>query len=79
MTNGNETAALTAEQISILRHTRDRAANGNYCGDSEDMQALVDAGLMEFAGRVPGVPDDYFRMTPAGKRMLQTIETSETH
>lgn len=58
---------LTREQWSILDHTINRAARGIFCGDSEDMQALVAAGLMQFAGRVSWVPDPYFRITDAGR------------
>lgn len=72
-----KTEALTTEQISILRHTRDRAAGGRYCGDSPAMQALVAVGLMESLGRVSWVPDEYFGLTAAGRRMLKTIEAFE--
>lgn len=62
---------LNREQREILEHTAKRAAGGLYCGDSPDMQALVSAGLMEFAGRKPFVPDTYFRITSAGREALR--------
>lgn len=66
--------SLSKEQVDILLHTKYRAARGRYCGDSPDMQGLVRHGLMEFAGRVPGVPDPYFRLTEAGKVAIALIE-----
>ena len=44
-------SALSREQLSILDHTEHRAAGGYYCGGGKDMDALVAAGLMEYAGR----------------------------
>lgn len=61
---------LNAEQIAILQHTANRAANGLYCGDSLDMQVLVEAGLMEVAGRKPFVTDPYFQLTAKGRKKL---------
>lgn len=60
---------LNREQIGILDHTLHRAAGGLYCGDGKDMQALVAAGLMVSAGRKSFVPDEYFRITEAGRRV----------
>ncbi|MHB9009712.1 MAG: hypothetical protein ACYDC1_22590 [Limisphaerales bacterium] len=68
------THPLTPEQISILHHTAHRAAGGLYCGGSPAMDSLVTAGLMEFAGRKSFVPDDYFRLTPAGRTALQATQ-----
>ena len=65
--------AITREQLGILLHTRDRASAGAFCGDSPDMQELVRLGLMESAGRVSFVPDEYFRLTPAGRDFLREI------
>lgn len=62
---------LNREQREILEHTVSRAAGGLYCGDGPDMQALVSAGLMEFAGRKSFVPDPYFRITSAGREALR--------
>ncbi len=59
---------LTANQYDILDHTALRAANGFFCGDSEDMQILVGLGLMRSAGTKPSVPDEYFSITPLGKQ-----------
>jgi hypothetical protein len=62
---------LSNEHLEIMRHTRDRAAGGFYCGDSAEMQELVAAGLMESAGRKSFVPSEYFRLTAAGRASLQ--------
>jgi len=53
---------LTREQWEIMKHTKERAANGLFCGDSPDMQRLVELGHMESAGRKSFVPDEYFRL-----------------
>jgi hypothetical protein len=47
-TNGNEFTRMkfTPKHIEILKHTRDRAAGGFFCGDSPEMQELVAEGLM---------------------------------
>lgn len=66
---------MNKEQIAILDHTLRRAANGLYCGDSPDMQALVAAGLMESAGCTTFVPDEYFRMTGKGREALRSANT----
>ena len=58
---------MNTEQRSILEHTAHRAAGGLFCGDSPDMQALVEEGLMDSVGRKPGVPDEYFRITGKGR------------
>ena len=65
---------LSREQVEILLHTKHRAANGLYCGDSQDMQGLLQYGLMELAGRAHGVSDPYFRLTAAGTVALALIE-----
>ena len=65
---------LNYEQTEILKHTVSRAANGMYCGGSPDMQKLVDAGLMEFAGKKAMVPDPYFRITAKGREALKAVE-----
>ena len=61
---------LNAEQIEILDHTRNRAAYGLYCGDSPDMQKLVELGLMEYAGKKSFAPDPYYRITHKGIEAL---------
>lgn len=66
---------LTKEQVSILRHTKRHAAGGLYCGGSPDMDKLVEAGLMEYAGRKSFVPDPYYKLTGAGREALSKIET----
>ena len=64
---------LTSEQIGILKHTAFRAAGGFFCGDSPEMKSLVAMGLMEFAGRKSFVPDRYFRLTVAGRSIVNTL------
>lgn len=66
---------LTKAQVSILRHTKHHAAGGFYCGGSPDMDKLVEAGLMEYAGRKSFVPDPYYKLTVAGRVALSKIET----
>ena len=61
---------LNQEQIEILKHTTNRAANGLYCGNSPDMQELVKSGLMVSAGFKSFVPDEYFQITKQGKQEL---------
>ena len=62
---------MTQEQIAIMEHTACRAAQGMYCGDSPEMQGLVQAGLMESAGRKSFVMDEYFRLTAKGREYLR--------
>ena len=64
---------LSPLHIDIMRHTRDRAAGGFYCGDSPEMQELVAWGLMESAGRKSFVPEEYFRLTHNGRVALRMI------
>ncbi len=59
--------SLPREQQEILYHTAYHAAQGLYCGDSQDMQELITAGLMEEAGRKGFVPEAYFRITSKGR------------
>ena len=65
-------ANVTRSQLEILDHTEHRAAGGLYCGGSPDMDALVAAGLMEFAGRKSFVPDAYYRITSKGRALLRS-------
>lgn len=58
---------LNNEQKAIIEHTIE---NGVFCGGSKDMDGLVDAGLMEFAGKKSFVPDPYYRVTPKGKKAV---------
>lgn len=67
----SHTIAITVEQRSIMEHTARHAANGLFCGDSPNMQALVTLGLMEYAGKVSWCPDKYFRLTTAGRDFLR--------
>lgn len=63
--------ALTREERDILWHTEHRAAGGLYCGGGKTMDGLVARGLMQLAGRKRFVPDDYFRITSAGREALR--------
>ncbi len=62
---------LTKNQIDILDHTMHRAANNLFCGDSDDMQELVGLGLMWPCGKTKFCPDEYFRITYAGRKVLK--------
>ena len=64
-------SALNREQREILYHTEHRAAGGYYCGGGKDMDALVAAGLMEYAGRKSFVPDPYYKITSKGRAALR--------
>lgn len=63
---------LTKTQIDILDHTRNRAANNLFCGDSADMQCLIRMGLMYNAGIKSFCPDEFFALTEKGRRYEQT-------
>jgi len=65
-------ANITPAQLDILDHTEHRAAGGYYCGGGPDMDALVAAGLMEYAGRKSFVPDAYYRITSKGRAVLRS-------
>ena len=62
---------LTDNQIDILDHTVHRTANGLFCGNSDDMQYLVDSGLMYRQGKTGFCPDEYFGITVNGKQALK--------
>jgi hypothetical protein len=63
---------MTPNQLGIIDHTLHRASvPGLFCGNSPDMQALVRLGYMASAGRVSWVPDEYFRITAAGRQAWQ--------
>ena len=64
---------LSKEQIDIMRHTHNRSANGNYCGDSEAMKMLVAMGLMQSVGRASFCPDEYFSLTGAGRECVYSF------
>lgn len=66
--------SLTREQISIMDHVIHHAAGGFYCGTSPDMRELVNLGFMESAGRKSFVPDEYFKITRAGRAALQDAQ-----
>jgi hypothetical protein len=65
---------LTQEQIAILNHTAHRAAAGRYCGNSPDMQGLVELGLMRSIGKAAWCHDEFFVMTGAGREALKAVE-----
>jgi len=65
---------LNKEQMAIMSHT-DR--NRVYCGDSPDMQELVEMGLMESLGRKSFVPDEYFRLTGKGRSTLNKVNVAQ--
>lgn len=58
---------LNKEQIGILEHTK---KGRFFCGESKDMDELVEKGLMEYAGRKPFVRDPYYSLTTRGSRLL---------
>ncbi len=60
--------SITSNQRSILDHTAHKTANNLYCGDSDDMQALVSLGLMVSVGFKSFVPDEYFTLTSVGRK-----------
>ena len=62
---------MNQNQLDILDHTIHRAPQGVYCGDSPDMQELVRLGCMASAGKVAWCPDEYFRITAAGRQAWQ--------
>lgn len=64
-------SALNCEQREILYHTAHRAAGGYYCGGGKDMDELVSAGLMEYAGRKSFVPAPYYKITSKGRAALR--------
>lgn len=64
---------LTKAELEILDHTLHRAANNLFCGEPDEMISLVNAGLMEFAGKKSFVPDPYYRITAAGRNALREL------
>lgn len=68
---------ITKKHIDIMEHTLNGAPNGYYCGDSPEMQELVAAGMMVYAGRKSYVPDPYFTLTRKGREALQSNTVSE--
>ena len=68
--------SLSREQLSILDHTQYRAASGLFCGGGKDMEVIVAFGLMESAGRKSFVPEEYFRITDKGRRVLAACRSN---
>jgi len=56
---------LNSEQKDIIKHA---IKVGIYCGTSKYMDALCEAGLMQFAVEIP--PDLYYRITRLGKEAV---------
>lgn len=54
-----------------------RAAGGLYCGDGPDMDALVAAGLMAYAGRKAFVEWPYYKITEAGRKAFMEAEAAK--
>ena len=67
---------LTDKQLEILDHMIHRASQGLYCGASEDMDILLDAGLVEYAGKKSFVPDKYYRITSKGREILKNYDNT---
>jgi hypothetical protein len=61
---------LSKNQLGILNHTVQRSAHEFFCGDSPDMQKLVEKEFMVSAGRKSFVPDEYFQITDKGREVL---------
>lgn len=68
---------LNEEEIAILDHTVNRAAGGRYCGDSDDMDILVDKGLMKCVGTVAWCPDKFYTITEEGRSILKQYKFNE--
>ena len=69
--NTGDRMSLTNNQRNILDHTVHRAVGCFYCGDSNDMQRLVQLELMVSAGKKPFVLDEYFTITGKGRKALK--------
>ena len=59
---------INIEQKEILKHT---IKNGEFCGDSLDMDFLCKQGFMEYIGKKPFVPDGYYKITDEGKKLIE--------
>jgi hypothetical protein len=70
-------ASLNQRQISILEHTVNRAAGGRYCGGSEDMNGLVDMGLMLYIGKPAWCSDPFYAITDKGRAALLFSHNAE--
>lgn len=68
---------LTHEQTEILKHTLRRAAAGRYCGDSKDMQGLVQLGLMRSLGKAGWCPDEFFALTTEGRHAAVELDRNQ--
>ena len=60
---------ITKNQFDILDYTIYRAANGHFCGDSDDMQRLIELGLMRYVGKTAFCPDRFFGITRSGRKV----------
>ena len=68
-----EKLKMNEEKVAIMEHTITHSANGLYCGDSPDMQYLVKHGLMGSQGKTGFCPDEYFYITPLGRKVLSDM------
>ena len=59
---------LTTEHKAILEHTR---INGRFCGNSKEMDELVEEGYMSYLGKAAWCPDPYFQITRKGIDIIQ--------
>ena len=57
-------------EIEILDQTVKRAAGGRYCGGGEDMDSLVEIGLMKYIGTPAWCPDKFYAITDKGRAVL---------
>ena len=62
---------ITKTQFDILDHTKNRAANQHFVGDSDDMQQLIKLGLMRYVGKTAICPDKYFGITKTGRKVTE--------
>ena len=60
---------LNEEQVSILKHAV-ADHQGMFCGDSTDMDFLVEEGYMKYEGKKSFVPEGYYSITPEGLAKL---------
>ena len=59
---------LNKEHKAIIEHT---IKNGLFCGSSKEIFELCEAGLLEYVGLKPFVPDPYYRVTPKGRETIK--------
>jgi hypothetical protein len=73
---GKEKCELTREQLAILKYVTTRSSRpGEYCGGGEAMDGLVELGLMRSIGKASWCPDEFFRITEAGRQAIRSPGT----